>query len=330
MKTNKLLIISVILLILIAALYLFSNSKGTLKSRNTRFLIKSTENISEIRISSDKEEIILNRENSKWKINGLYSVNETIISNFLSALSSIEIVSPVSKVEKNQIGNLLKTEGIRVEIKKNNFRTIRFYVNKPTMSKDRTYMMMQNSLEPYSVKIPQFEGLVSQLFISNEDFWRDKIIFNYMPQNIKTITVEYPQNMIKSFRLSHLVDNSFTLQNNKESKPEPEFNLNKLTQYFTYFHTIEFERIVSDLSKEKVDSINGSIAFSIISVEDYNGELNSLKLFRKPAENSVDEFGNKAGFDYNKAYAVLNDNHEILEIHYYNFDLILKEIDYFR
>jgi len=55
-----------------------------------------------------------------------------------------------------------------------------------------------------------------------------------------------------------------------------------------------------------------------------------LKLFRKPAENSVDEFGNKAGFDYNKAYAVLNDNHEILEIHYYNFDLILKEIDYFR
>lgn len=53
-------------------------------------------------------------------------------------------------------------------------------------------------------------------------------------------------------------------------------------------------------------------------------------MYRKPAPNKLDEFGQNAEFDYNKAYGVLNNANEIILLQYYKFDPILKEIDYFR
>lgn len=328
MKSNRLLILIVLLLIIVAAVYIFSNPNGTLKPGNTGFLIQSADKISEIKISSSQEQIRLSKKNNTWELNGKYKVNDVIIANFLNALTSIDILTPVSKVERNQISNILKKEGILVELRDNKFFSRKFFVNQPTMSKDKTYMMMTNSQEPYIVRIPDFKGQVSQLFITNENFWRDKTVFNYLPQHIKSITVEYPRSNTKSFKVAYN-KGTFTLQNLNEGEYEQDFNIEKVAQYFTNFQNVKYENKAT-LAVEKIDSVKQSVAYCIISVEDYNGAINKLEIFRKDAENNIDEFGNKAGFDYNRAYAVFNNNDELLVIQYYNFDLIFKEIDYFR
>ncbi len=69
---------------------------------------------------------------------------------------------------------------------------------------------------------------------------------------------------------------------------------------------------------------------TMIKVEDVNGQVNKLKIYKKLAANEFDEFGEKAKYDYNRAYALFNENNEILIIQYYICDPILKEIDYFR
>jgi len=208
-------------------------------------------------------------------------------------------------------------------------QTLRFFVNPPAMSNDKTYMMMVNSSEPYTVKIPGFKGLVSHLFIPDETFWRNKLVFNFLPQNISVISVEYHKNPDKSFKIKNFNDGSFALSD-VNNNPEQSFNVEKVARYFTYFQNIQFEDVISGWTKEKVDSILTSEPHIQITVEDINGIKNNIKIFQKKSENRIDGFGEKTEFDLNRAYALLNNNHELLLIQYYVFDPLLKEIDYFR
>ena len=322
-------IVVLILLLVLAAVFFFSNSSGNLNLKSSSFSIENIDQIIEIRILDEASQIILTKENNQWTVNNKFLTKEQIIGNLLMALNRIEIQYPVSKAEKVQIASLLKKEGIKVEVIRNRFSKHKFLVSKPSMSKDKTYMMMVNSYEPYVVKIPGFKVQVSQLFISDENFWRNKMIFNYLPQNISTITVEYPMIPEKSFTLKNFNDGSFALLNNK-NQPETDFKVENVARYFTYFQNIQFEEVLSDWSKEKKDSVLKSVPYIHITVNDINGVNSSIKIFQKHSDSGIDDFGDKTEFDMNRAYALLNNNDELLLIQYYTFDPLLKEIDYFR
>jgi len=133
----------------------------------------------------------------------------------------------------------------------------------------------------------------------------------------------------KSFTLKNFNDGSFALLNHK-SQPESNFSVEKAARYFTYFQNIQFEDVLSGWSIEKKDSVLKSKPYIIISVQDMNGVESNLKIFRKQSDNGIDDFGEKTEFDMNRAYAMLNNNNELLLIQYYTFDPLLKEIDYFR
>ena len=90
------------------------------------------------------------------------------------------------------------------------------------------------------------------------------------------------------------------------------------------------EEIYEELKTEEINSILETNPFIIIKVEDVGGITNKIALYRKSAENEIDEFGQKVLYDYDRAYAILNDNKELITIQYYIFDPLFKEIDYFR
>ena len=322
-------LIALSLLFIAAFFFFFNDSSGNLNLRSTHFSVDNTDRISEIKIADNTKPLLLSKENNQWKVNKKFWVKEQSLGMFLHALNRIEIHYPVSKLEKSQVSSLLKKDGILVEIKKSRINTIRFYVSKPSMSQDKTFMMMANSSEPYVVKIPGFKGQISQLFISDENFWRDKIVFDYLPQNISTITVEYPKSQDKSFRIKNFNDGSFALINGN-NVPETDFNVEKVARYFTYFQKIQFEDVISDWPTEKVNSVLDNSPSVQITVENIQGVKTEIKIYPKTLEAGVDEFGDKTEFDLNRAYAMLNNNKELLLIQFYTFDPLLKEIDYFR
>ena len=198
------------------------------------------------------------------------------------------------------------------------------------MNKSKTYMMMHNSSEPFIVRIPSFKGLVADLYIIDENYWRDKTIFDYQPQNISSISVEYPDNMSKSFRLTNYNNGTFAIQELNNNAFIENFNVDYVARYFTYYQRIVFEDLVCDLNQVDIDSIINSEPFCIITVEDIQGVKNKIATYRMPSKKGVDEFGQKIKFDYDRAYASFNNNKELVTIQYYIFDPLLKEIDYFR
>jgi len=319
MKDKKILIV-LIILIVIAGAYYFSNTKGSLNLRNASFAVDSPEKITGIEISAYDQKLVLEKAGEQWKVNEKYLVTQKNIENFILALDRIDIVSPVSKLEKEQIASILRADGIVVEIFKNKRSIKKFYVSKPEMNNSKTYMMMYKSSEVFIVQIPLFKGQLAKLFIVDENYWRDKTVFNYPPQNIKKIEVEYPENLTKSFRVTNFNDGSFAIQNLSDNSYIEDFNVDKVARYFTYFQRIVFDDVVNDLSQSEIDSVLQTNPFIIISVDDIQGNINKIKVYRKPSQNNVDEFGQKVMYDYNRAYASFNDNKDLIIIQYYIFD----------
>lgn len=329
MKNLKLYLV-LFALIIIAGIYYFSNSKGSLNMRNASFAVESLDIITKIKISNGDKNLILKKEFDHWKVNNKYRATNRSIENFMMSINRIDVLAPVSKVEKEQVALILKSDGVLVEVFKKNRTLKKYYVSKPEMNNSKTYMMMYKSSEPFVVRIPSFKGLVADMFIIDENFWRDKTIFNYQPQNIKNIIVEYPENTSKSFRVINYNDGTFAIQNLSNKTFVENFNVDKVARYFTYFQRIVFEDVVENLNQTMVDSVLQTKPFNIITVENIHGNTNKIATYRKPPEKEHDEFGQKAQFDYDRAYAAFNNNNELIIIQYYIFDPLFKEIDYFR
>ena len=330
MRNNKGYIIILIILIVFAAIYYFSNTEGTLNIRYSSFSIDKPDEIKEIRISSGEHQVYLNKDPDYWRVNNKYRARENNIKNFVTALSLIDILSPVSKTEKEQIASILESDGVLVEIIKNKRTSRKYYVSKPSMSVYKTYMMKYRSREPFIVRIPSYKGNIADLFNTDENFWRDRTLFDYQPQDIKKISVSYPGNPEKSFSVINFEDGSIALKQIYSDSYVDNFNVEKLSRYLTYFQNIIFQNIATNLTQQASDSIYSSGPYSVISVEDIKGFTNELKIYRKPSEKEFDEFGKKIKYDFNSAYALFNENNELLIIQYYIFDPLLKEIDYFR
>jgi len=330
MNNTKKTLLVVFILLIIATAYFFNDSKGTLGSRNTHFAIEETKKIDKIKIFSPDEEITLVKESEQWKINDKYIARQSIVNNFLMALSRIQIAAPISENEKERIATVLEKEGILVEIYRKNRIPRKYYVSTSDIDNHKTYMMMAKRGDPITVRIPSFKGLVAELFSIDQSLWRNKSVFDYQPQNIKSITTEYPGDSSKSFTLINFGDGTFALKQPYKNLFVEDFNIERVVRYFIYFQGIDFERIEKELSKQKTDSLLHSAPFCIISLTNVDDFTNSITIYRKPPEKEFDEFGNKLTYDYNRAYAIFNQNNELIIIQYYIFDPLLKEIDYFR
>lgn len=330
MRTNLKYLLVLLGLLFFASLYYFSNTKGTLNLKKANFSIENPEDITEIKLIGSGVEILLSKKSDHWELNDNYRARTKSVIEFLRVLSSIDVHSPVSKTEKEQVTSILKAEGVIVEIYKGKRAIKRFYVSKPSMNKEKTYMMMTRSNQPYIVRIPLLKGNLADLFTVNENLWRDRTLFDYQPQNIKEINVSYSENPEKSFLATNYGDGSFSLKETSSDNYVENYDVEKLNRYFTYFQNIWFESIAANLKQSEIDSIMNSLPFVIINVKDINGKINKLRVYKKLAANEFDEFGKKVEFDFNRAYALFNENNEILIIQYYICDPILKEIDYFR
>jgi len=142
MKNLKLYLI-LIVLIIIAGIFYFSNNKGSLNLRNASFDIESPNEITKIEFSTTENKLILEKESNQWKVNRKYRATNDYVENLALALSRITVLSPVSRAEKEQVASILQKDGILVEIFKNRRSIKIFYVSKPAMNKEKTYMIME-------------------------------------------------------------------------------------------------------------------------------------------------------------------------------------------
>jgi len=338
MKNKSSLIVITALCVLCAiSFWLYKNktSGSTLNKEARDFAVKDTATITKIFLA-DKEgrKVTLERKNNGWIVNGKYPARTDAISLLLYTMKMVDVKSPVSKAARPAVIKRMATSSIKVEIYEDDELIKQYYVGHESMDNDGSYMILtdlssgENYDEPYLTFIPGFTGFLGPRYITDETDWRDRMILNYIPPNIKQIKLELTENPDSSFVINLKSTTQFEL--NKLNGQSITFDETKMKQYLAYFQNVSYEKLLTEYNKKLCDSLRAAAPYIKLSITDTKNET---KIFNFHHKNSNSEINKKYGIDYkydpDRFFMTYDSNKEVALVQYYVFGKILPTYAYF-
>lgn len=221
----------------------------------------------------------LERTENGWIYNGKYKAREDAIGNLLSAILQIRMRYVPTKAAVPYMIESLATYGIKVEIYGKDGENLKtYYVGGATNDEQGTYIIMEGSEQPYVGELEHWTGNLRFRYNLLGDDWRDRSLFASKAEDIAEISIDYPKQQNKSFRLN-LRDGKQELSPYYPLSPRIQKPLKKgSVEAFAH----NFEKIVAarfnNRNKDR-DSIEQQIPFAIINLEEKDGDRFSVKLF---------------------------------------------------
>lgn len=334
MKKNTLTILITLALAVIAGYFLYTNRKGTIRQELKDFAIEDTSAITKI-FMVDMANHRITLEKTKpgyWTVNGRYKVRNDLMDILLKTMKNLEVKSPVARAARENVIKRLATGAVKVEIYQNNDDEPGkvYYVGGATQDKYGTYMLLENSSEPFIMSIPYFSGYLSTRYNTDEYEWRDKTVFNYQFKDIAGITVEYPRDTAYSFAITNTGNWNYTLRSLQNDELISDYDTTNLKIYLTLFKNVQFESFVRKMNKAYRDSIVSYPPMCTITVSDMSGNTTKMRAFLKPApKGETDMADNSIKYDVDRMYALIDDERELVTIQYFVFDKLFLTVDNF-
>lgn len=336
-KKNILIFVATFLLGLVATwLIITKSSKSTIRKELRDFAVADTASITKIFLADKKNNsVLLEKINGIWMVNSKYYARMDIMNTLLTTVKSLEVLNPVGKKAQPNIIKTLAAHSIKVEIYQNDKLTKLYYVGGETADQEGTYMLLadpetgENSTMPFAMFIPGFNGYLTTRYLTIEDDWRDRAVFKYLPNNIRSVKVQFAEDAEQSFEVKNDGNNSFSVVELQTQKPVANFDTIAVKQYLSYFQNIHYEALANNFAKK--DSVLAAPHYAIISVTDNKNSVNKIKLFKMTAEKGrVNVYGEPLKYDPDRLYALLNDGKEFAVIQYFVFGKLMPEINYFK
>lgn len=265
----------------VSAWYIMTKGSITsLKGTDYDFAIKDTTKIGKIFMVDRKgQSVTLEHKGKDWIVNGKYKARPNTLRNLVIGMAKVDLLY---RVPRNTVPTIIKdiaSEGIKVEVYDNGGSLMKaYYVGGVTPDEKGTFMIMEGSNEPYVTYMPGFEGGLRVRYVTREMDWRDKTIFAEQLENIKAVSVEYPRQKNKSFRL---------MKTDKGYDITPFYSITPKTnlpyrQGSAEAYLMGFEKQIAEAFENEnpsKDSIRTLEPFSIVSLTTLNGETRTVKLF---------------------------------------------------
>lgn len=129
--------------------------------------------------------------------------NDNIMKNLRDAATNLEVKSLTAEKAKPRMIKDLATSGILVQLFDKEGQKLRgYYIGGGTADELGTHAIVEGSEEPYVVGMPFFTGSVRTIFGMWGDEWRDRVYFRVDPDKVESLTIEYPTQRNRSFRLT--------------------------------------------------------------------------------------------------------------------------------
>lgn len=335
---RKLYLIILIILLLAAAYFFFSQKTTTISNEFSDFAIEDTSSIDRIFIS-DYNGIsadLSRQEDNTWQINGKYKARPDGIELLLKTFKTIKVKEMIPQSGIDNVIKTMATRAIKVEIYtggKNPEKV--YYVGNSTQNHFGTYMLLElngvKSSAPYIMHIPGFHGFLTARFFADENTWRERSIFNYQADDIASLSINYSDKPLNSFKLIRH-DEGFKVideSTKEEIKPIKEGAIN---EFLSRFKSIHFEYIPEASAFVNIDSVTSTKPLHVIEIQSVDGKKTSLKTYIKPVKESMiinEETGETYTYDLDRLYAWLNDT-DFVVMQWPTLDQILAYKDDFR
>jgi hypothetical protein len=246
----------------------------------------------------------------------------------LKTFSKIIIKSGVPKLKLSEISNLIGSKGVQISFMNEQKEIKKYYVFDYYIDNE-TYMSIDNAQHPYSIDVPLLQGHFQSLLNTNINFWRDNVIFRYRLNDISSVTVDYPSEPTKSFKLSRLDNGIWTLTDIKDLQTFPLNNKRKVIEYLSSFGNVAFEKLVSGVPHHSSDSIRLSKPLYIISLKDKENRLIVMKGYPIAMPGLKNDEGSKLSNDPDRLFVFINNDTILTVAKYLDIDPISRDLDYF-
>lgn len=332
-KKNIIILLVVLMLGSIAGWLVYTkSSKNTIKKELRDFAVSDTTTINKIFLADkNNNSVMLEKVDDEWKVNGQFYARKDVLNTLLSTIKSLEVLSPVGKNARETIIKSLAAKSVKVEIYQNNKLTKLYYVGGETQDQEGTYMLLadpetgKNSSVPFAMFVPGFTGYLTTRYLTNEEEWRERVVFRYLPNNIRSVKVDFSNHPEHSYEILNDGNNSFSI---KTTATLSTIDTLAIKQYLSYFQDIQYESLLNKFSKK--DSVLATAPISSITVTDNKNTVSKIIMFNMPAEKDrVGPDGKPLKFDPDRMYALINGGKDFCIIQYFVFGKLIPTPDYF-
>ncbi|MEL7021064.1 MAG: DUF4340 domain-containing protein [Bacteroidota bacterium] len=281
-------------IVLLVVFFLLGGAAYWLASRDDRqtttstigqdrmFKVEDVENIRKIFIADrDGRRTTLTRKDAeRWIYNDKYPARPDAMRNLLDAIQKIEMkYKPADAAVRGMVADLA-TDGIKVEIyKKGDTPAKTYYIGGASNDERGTYAIIEGSDQPYVVNIPSWEGNIRFRYNLVGDDWRDRAVFAAEVEEINVVSIDYPRQQNKSFKLQRKDEYEFEVVPFYELTPrfDRPVNQGRVESFLTGFENIGAEDFKNEVPVK--DSVRQLQPFAIISMTDNSGETRSARFF---------------------------------------------------
>jgi hypothetical protein len=348
---KRILLITLLILFVVSAILILSETKGTFTDKDKDFAIHDTAMVTKIFLADmEGNTVLLERaDSSSWTVNGKHNAQRGVMQEFLRTLMYIAVRSPVATAARDNVLKFMASNGTKVEIYQKKFlvdflgirlfqreRLVKtYYVGDNTMDNVGTYMKMEDSETPFITYIPGFSGFLHTRYSTNEYDWRDHTIFNFFMKDIASVTLEYLQEPEKSFKIENPDNRNFKLYSISQKKHIAGFDTIRMINYLSGFYDARFENFVIDPTKSIRDSLMKITPYQHLTVVPKTGDPVEIKTFLKPNQLTPEELEARYfdtsdyPWDRERMWALVYEGNELVTIQYFVFGRILKPIFFF-
>ena len=347
MKKNRLAIIITSLLIVIAAVLLWNNRYLTsLRGDAYDFTVRDTASVTRL-FFADKSgnHVLLRRTDEGWKVNEKYDAQPKMVNNMLYTLDKMRIKMPVSLASHDNVitrmaGTNTKVEVYQIVPRINLFNKVKlfphekltkvFYIGDVTQDNSGTYVLKEGADKAYIVHLHGFRGFISSRFSANQEDWRDHKIISENISNIASVKLEFNNDPENSFILN---ENGRYKYEMKRLNDESNVNIDtvRVLNLLTSFSDVRFEAFLTDITKERRDSIINSPYQERLTLVTKDGRQEVVRTYTMRIDASAFGFTeNDWDDDPDHKYAYIENNDELVMIQDFAFGKILHPASYYE
>lgn len=307
---------------------LATQSKGTIKKELRDFAVEDTSTIDKIfLVDKENRTILLERYPDYWMLNSTKVARPDLVTLLLKTMHRIQVKEPVAKAARENIIKNLAVKSTKVEIYQKGKLSKVYYVGGPTQDSYGTFMIIENSSNPFIVEIPGFRGYLSTRYSTLESDWKAQTVFAFPLEMISEITVENSVKPDKSFHIKHQA-NQFNLFTYPDVMAVSGFDTLKVKKYCMEFRKKNYSKTIDDVPQKYQDSILNTKPVYKITLLLNSGTQVQVKAFNKPGWGRVDFFGQEIKNDPDNFFLQTSEN-DFVYAQYFVFDPLFKGIDSF-
>jgi hypothetical protein len=309
-------LLTVVLLILLVLVFIIKG-RSPFGKRESFFASEPEKQITRIELAQDRDNLVLTLDEDIWLVNGKQVARKSPVMFILRILTEMKIKSPVSPelFESEIISKQIKPVRVKVYEKRRLLKS--FYVYKTASNRYGNIMKMKERTRPFIVHVPGYETDIGSVFIPRELYWLPFTVFNVLPSEISTVTLENIADPASSFSISN-TDSKYRLSDMKDFLSG--WDSSRVMRYVSYFTMVPFETWAFDISESEKNRLSSTSPAFRISLKKSDGGEIVLSLWERFQDGKKDP---------DRLWGKTEAREEFFIIRYFDIDPLLKKISYF-